>query len=207
MLPTSTDSMSIKETQHMPIYRDIYEQYIGIIPVDNDGRTFEIHHKDGDRSNNDITNLVALSIQEHYDIHYKQGDWAACLAISMRMKKTPEEISKIQSEIGRKSALKRKQNGINPFCYTGEKHHRYGVCHTEEAKEKIRAKRSKQIMPKEAIERAAKTRTGQKRTEETKKLMSEKAKTRSLVTCPHCNKIGPNPQMFRWHFNNCKENS
>jgi hypothetical protein len=191
----------------MAIYRTIYEQHYGSIPTDDFGRTFEIHHKDGNRENNDIYNLVALSIEDHFDIHYKQGDWAACLAISMRMSKTPEEISKIQSMVGRKSALERKAKGTNPFCYTGEKHPRYGIPHNKEAIEKIKAKRAEQIMTKEAIERAAKTRTGQKRTEETKKLMSEKAKTRSLVTCPHCNKIGPNPQMSRWHFDNCKENS
>jgi hypothetical protein len=43
---TPTDSMSKKETQHMPIYRDIYEQYYGSIPIDSDGRTYEIHHKE-----------------------------------------------------------------------------------------------------------------------------------------------------------------
>jgi hypothetical protein len=131
----------------MSIYRKIYEQHYGLIPVDDDGRTYEIHHIDGNRANNDINNLVSVSIQEHYDIHYKQGDWAACLAISMRMNKSPEEISKIQSEIGRKSALERKAKGTNPFCYTGEKHHRYKVAHTEETREKIKTKRALQVMP------------------------------------------------------------
>jgi hypothetical protein len=27
------------------------------------------------------------------------------------------------------------------------------------------------------------------------------------VECPHCNKIGPYPQMKRWHFENCKANN
>lgn len=128
-------------------YRQIYEQHYGHIPVDSNGRTYEIHHKDGNRKNNSIENLVALTIDEHYNIHYNQGDWAACLAISMRMDKTPEEISKIQSEIGRKSALQRKHNGSNPFCYVGEKHHRYGMKHLEETKTKIREKRALQKMP------------------------------------------------------------
>jgi hypothetical protein len=56
------------------LYRRIYEQVYGPIPVDADGRSFEIHHIDGNRSNNDISNLVALSIQEHYDVHWQQGD-------------------------------------------------------------------------------------------------------------------------------------
>ena len=63
-------------------YRKIYKQYYGEIPVDADGRSFEIHHIDGDHSNNNPLNLKAVSIQEHYDIHYSQGDWYACLLIS-----------------------------------------------------------------------------------------------------------------------------
>jgi len=102
--------------------------------------------KNGNRLNNDITNLTALSIQDHYDIHYKQNDWGACLAISMRMKKSSKEIAKIQSEIGKKSAFKRKENGTNPFCFTGEKHHRYGKKHSKETIDKIKEKRAKQVM-------------------------------------------------------------
>jgi hypothetical protein len=200
--------MTIYSSKRTPsiFYRSLYEKHYGPIPLDTYGRTYEIHHLDGNRNNNDLSNLVALTIEEHFDIHYDQKDWAACLAISMRMKKTPEEISKIQSEVGRNSALKRKKLGTNPFCLTGENHHRYGVKHTKESKEKIKSARIKQIMPREVIERAAKTRTGQKRTEEVKRLMSEKGKNRPHVTCPHCVKKGPIPQMARWHFDNCKEN-
>ena len=28
--------------------------------------------------------------------------------------------------------------------------------------------------------------------------------TNKTLTCPHCNKIGPGPQMKQWHFANCK---
>ena len=30
---------------------------------------------------------------------------------------------------------------------------------------------------------------------------------RKQVTCPHCNKIGGDGAMLRWHFNNCKNNN
>ena len=197
-LPT----LCLRWRHSMTIYRAIYEEYYGPIPLDIHGRTYEIHHKDGNRDNNDPSNLVALTIDEHFDIHYEQKDWAACLAISMRMKKSPEEISKIQSSVGRKSALKRIEEGTHNFL---GKSYRLGVKHTEETKQKIRYKRSQQVMPQEAIARAAKTRTGQKRTEEVKQLLSVKAKNRSSVTCPHCGRHGPKPQMSRWHFDNCKE--
>jgi hypothetical protein len=93
------------------IYRKIYQDHYGTIPVDEDGRTFEIHHIDGDDSNNDPTNLVALSIKDHYDLHYKQGDWMACWAMSERMKITPEE----RSDLGRKNAMKQVESGTNLF--------------------------------------------------------------------------------------------
>ena len=69
----------------MTTYRKIYEDHFGPIPLDESGRTFEIHHIDGDHLNNSIENLKAVPIQEHYNIHYAQGDWAACLLIANRI--------------------------------------------------------------------------------------------------------------------------
>ena len=54
-------------------YRKIYETYNGPIPIDEEGRKYDIHHIDGDYTNNDPTNLKAVTIQEHYDIHWEQG--------------------------------------------------------------------------------------------------------------------------------------
>jgi hypothetical protein len=79
-------------------YRKIYENHTGIIPKEVDGRTYEIHHIDGNHSNNSPINLVAVPIQKHYDIHYSQGDWAACLLMSARIKISPEEKSKLASK-------------------------------------------------------------------------------------------------------------
>jgi hypothetical protein len=72
-------------------YRKIYEQHHGKIPVDDSGRTYEIHHLDGDTENNSPSNLVALTIQEHFEIHKKQGDAKACLAIAARMEVSAHE--------------------------------------------------------------------------------------------------------------------
>ena len=76
-------------------YRKIYEQYHGPIPIDSDGRTYDIHHIDGDHTNNAIENLVAVPIQEHYRIHKEQKDWGACWSISLRMNITVAERSEI----------------------------------------------------------------------------------------------------------------
>jgi hypothetical protein len=94
-------------------YRRIYEQTIGEIPVDEDGRTYEIHHVDGNRENNSQKNLIAVSIKEHYDIHESQGDWAACIRILSRMNKTPDEISKLASELSGKASRERVMAGTH----------------------------------------------------------------------------------------------
>ena len=75
------------------IYRKIWEQHYGKIPLDKNGRTYEIHHIDGNKNNNNIENLKCLSIEEHYKIHYEQKDWTACLRMSSRMNISPEEKS------------------------------------------------------------------------------------------------------------------
>lgn len=69
----------------MKIYRKIYIKHNGFIPKDETGRTYDIHHIDGNHSNNEYQNLKAVSIQEHFDIHYAQGDWSAAAAIAKRM--------------------------------------------------------------------------------------------------------------------------
>jgi HNH endonuclease len=81
----------------MSLHRKIWKKHFGKIPRDIDGRTYEIHHKDGNRKNNDINNLMCISMQEHYNIHYKQGDWGAVALISKRMGLPIDHISKIQT--------------------------------------------------------------------------------------------------------------
>lgn len=75
------------------LYRSIYVKYKGPIPKDEFGRSYDIHHVDGNRNNNDPSNLVALSLKEHFDIHYAQGDYPACRLIAIRLLK-PHEKSK-----------------------------------------------------------------------------------------------------------------
>lgn len=101
-----------KRTQSR-IYRKIYEQHYGPIPVDSDGRTYEIHHVDGNTENNDPTNLVALSIQDHYNIHYAQGDLSACLFIAgNRLNKSPEELSDLSRSAQKKLVEEGRHNFI-----------------------------------------------------------------------------------------------
>ena len=103
-------------------YRKIYEHHYGKIPKDENERTYEIHHIDGNHDNNDFKNLKAVTIQEHYDIHYRQKDFGACLLISRAMKISPEE----KSELARLNAMKRiSENNHNLFNKKPEDHPRY----------------------------------------------------------------------------------
>jgi hypothetical protein len=83
-------------------YRKIYQNHFGKIPKDHTGRSYEIHHLDGNHDNNDPNNLKCVTIQKHYDIHFSQGDWGACFRINNRMSKTHEEISNDAKDLARR---------------------------------------------------------------------------------------------------------
>lgn len=76
------------------VYRKIYETHYGPIPKEPDGRSYDVHHIDGDHSNNSPDNLKAVTVEEHYNIHYTQCDYGACYLIARnRFEVTPDEQS------------------------------------------------------------------------------------------------------------------
>jgi len=129
-------------------YRKIWEEVHGKIPYDDHGRRMEIHHIDGDRTNNSIDNLMLATIQEHYDIHYSQGDWGACQSIINRMNVSPEEKSKKCSELAKKRFAEGTHHFQDPEwkknmairiskTRSGENHPLYGTEATTETREKM----------------------------------------------------------------------
>lgn len=78
----------------MTSYRKIYEEANGCVLGDG----IEIHHIDGNHANNDPSNLMAVTIEEHLDIHYRQRDWGAVHAILLRMAHNPEAIRDAASQ-------------------------------------------------------------------------------------------------------------
>lgn len=82
-------------------YTKIWKENFGDIPIDENGRIYEIHHIDNNRNNNNIENLLCLSIKEHYDIHYINGDYGACVLIAKRIGLPINHISNIQKGIKR----------------------------------------------------------------------------------------------------------
>lgn len=92
-------------------YREIYKNHFGPIPKGPDGKSFHIHHKDGNHSNNSPDNLEALSVYEHYEAHKANEDWHACLLLSEEMDLSQEEKSTMASI----SNLKRMSEGKHHF--------------------------------------------------------------------------------------------
>lgn len=144
-------------------YRKLWIDYYGEIPKDKEGRSYEIHHIDGNRKNNDISNLKCLSIQEHYNLHKEQGDWMACNRMRERMKLSQEDRLELNKKI---SLLKKgKPSGRRGNGRTGTKH-------SEETKKKMSEVKKGKPQPW-----VSEKRKGCKLSEETKKKIGEFPRT------------------------------
>jgi hypothetical protein len=140
----------------MSNYRKIWETAYGEIPYDSTGRRMEIHHIDGNRTNNNLDNLQLLTIAEHYDIHFQRGDWAACQSISNRMSITPAEKSKRCSELANKRISEGSHHFLDPEFIkkdserksqnrSGKNHPLYGKKMPKETTEKQSASHKKLV--------------------------------------------------------------
>ena len=166
-------------------YRKVWEDFYGSIPYG-----FEIHHIDGNRDNNSLDNLKCVSMQEHYDIHFKQGDSAACHAISLRLNQKPntgwrhseESLCKMRKPKQRKEGYK----------LSDEHKRKIGDAH----RGKKRSPRPEEVRQKLRVPKS----------DAFKKRVSEKMSgvSKNLEQCPHCSKVGGVNVMRRFHFNNCK---
>ena len=201
-------------------YRKIYEQHYGLIPKEPNGRSYEIHHQDGDHTNNDPANLIAVTLQEHYDIHYARGDYGACyMMASQRMTRSPEEIAHIASIQQRA----RVNNGTH--------HLLGGAIQRKLVAEGKHHLLSGDIQRRSSLKRAAEgTLPGQGPKnpfwggEIQRKLVAEgkhplQGPTHNLnrikngthpsqvkKTCPHCNKTTSTNTYSQWHGDKCKLN-
>ncbi len=155
-------------------YRKIYEHCYGSIPMECD-----IHHIDGDYSNNHPANLQAVTRQEHYDIHYKQEDYGACFKIANSMKISRAELS----EVVRRENKQKVEAGTHNFL-GGE------------------------IQRKTAFRRIAKGThnfIGTQRVEGWPRQYALGKHPSQLVhTCPQCGYKGKGGAMKRWHFDRCR---
>jgi hypothetical protein len=189
--------------------RKIYLKHYGTIPVGNDRRPYEVHHVDGNPENNDIGNLVAISIQDHYATHYAQGDWAACVRIAAKLK-LPQEVL---SELSRKNATK-----VNARTIADGTHNFLGANNHVHAK--IKAGTYHLLGPAQNLARVAKgTHPSQikvscvycQTTVDAANFVRYhgnncvKIKPRTKYTCSYCGIKAAKHMIVRYHENNCKE--
>ena len=164
------------------MHRSVYKKYYGFVPFDEFGRKYEIHHIDSNHENNQPENLKAITIKEHYDIHYKNYDWMACWMIAKRMDLSPKVIS----ELSKKSNKRRVDEGTHHFL-GGEIAKKSALKRIKEGKFHFQGDGSFQREVQE------------KRIKEGTHPFQVKA------ICPHCKKEGQKPAMMRFHFENCKK--
>jgi len=158
-------------------YRKIWQEANGPIPKDEQGRSYEIHHIDGNRTNNSLENLTCISISEHYEIHLRQKDYAAAALIAERANKETITGWHISEKVRQKMSSSRK-----------------GKKHSEETKRKIsKASKSRQHTQetKRKLSEIGKNRTSKPLSNETKYKISEALKGRKLSE-KHKQKISEN---------------
>lgn len=201
-------------------HRKLWESHYGPIPKDPEGRSYEIHHIDGNHSNNVIENLKLVTIEEHYDIHHAQGDYGACLAIIMRMNVPVEVSKKLQSRFSKALAARRIAEGTHNFSADLSKRVQQerlekGTHNFQGEQGSLNAVRRN----KKLVELGKHPWAGELGRAHNKKVASKRVKSGThnfqgdanpnknmpKVICPYCNKEGGRNQMKRYHFDNCKQ--
>lgn len=205
-------------------HRAIYEQHHGPIPKDEQGRSMEIHHIDGNHNNNDISNLKLVTIDEHYKIHFDQGDYGACVIMSYRMKLDFNQISELSRKCqqklvaegkhhwqrrpdGTSASSDRVKNGTHPFLGSD-------VARERNLK-RVRAGTHNLLKKPDGSSQAGdrvKAGTHHFVTNNPSTVQSQNGTHHFLtnhpnkikVECPHCGKVGGSTNMRRYHFENCK---
>lgn len=81
--------------------RRIWALFNGSIPKDENGVSFDIHHRDGDWENNTPSNLEALSVRDHFLRHLSQGDFCAAWYIAQRLKLSAHDYANIRAKISK----------------------------------------------------------------------------------------------------------
>lgn len=204
----------------MSIHRKIWQQHHGPIPKDQHGRSLEIHHINGDHSNNDISNLKLVTIEEHYKIHYDQGDYGACVIMSHRMKLSPGEISELSKKCQERLVREGKHH------WQGPGHNRdlvFRGIHPFLNREAARERNLKRIAEgnhnligdNNPVHKLISEGKHHFQTENPSKKMIENGTHHFLnnhpnklqVECPYCKKVGGAVNMRRYHFDNCKKKS
>ena len=178
--------------------RLVYKKYFGEIPKDTNGRSYEVHHIDGNHKNNDINNLKLVTIDEHYAIHYSQGDYGACLIMSERMGISPEEKSRLAS----KHSQARLARGDHPFLRKGFQSNTARKM-VESGTHPFLGGELQRKSNKERRENGTHHLLGNTLAREL--IEQGRSPTQKEWICPHCNATGKGLSNYsRWHGDKCR---
>lgn len=89
-------------------YRKVFERYYQASLLDG----IDIHHIDGNHFNNEPSNLQAVTLEEHYNIHKSQNDYYACIMIAQRMQIKPDDWTEMAKRNGLSQATENIKNGV-----------------------------------------------------------------------------------------------
>ena len=164
-------------------------------------------------------NLVVLTAREHYICHLLlpkmlqgKSKYKMLCAILRMAHSNQEQRVKIPSRVYER--VKIEKAAMHSKLYSGTNNSFYGMKHSEETKQKLRAARARQIardgtMTDEAREKLSIAAKGRILNENHKAKIaaSHKGKPKKKherLTCPHCNLTGGAGAMKRFHMENCK---
>jgi hypothetical protein len=200
-------------------HRNIYKKHFGAIPKDSNGYSMDIHHIDGDHTNNDISNLKLVTIQEHYDIHYAQEDWGACNLLARRLSLSADELSFIAKKSaeervaagthhlmkradGSSISSDRVKNGTHHFLNSGEITRARNLKRVEDGTNPFLGGEIQKNLAKKLVAEGKHHFLGGSINQ---KMMAEGRHTSQIKkTCEHCDKSISINMFHRWHGDNCK---
>lgn len=187
---------------------------------------YHLHHKDGNPSNNSIDNLVEVTPKQHFDIHFSQGDWAACILLARSAEISPDQLAEIQRNHGLKCV--ERQVGIHSNSFdrssnakriwkttppgrlpvtdgervlkfkTAEETNNFLQSHTNWRRGVPDHHRVGLKQSKRRIDSAEAIQIS------TRRLQQGTHNFTTIMTCDVCGKVGKGSVMKRWHFNNCR---
>ena len=177
------------------------------------GEYYEKHHAlpRSMKGSNDKSNLVYLTAREHYIAHwllYKANPIQplAYAFWAMSMQKSRRKLTSKQFERLRKLPRVHKEETKQKIrdAHIGKTfsdEHKRNISESAKHRPMISDETRRKI-----AEATKRNHTGMKRSEETKKRLSETAITREIKVCPHCGKESTGSNASRWHFDNCLSN-